>query len=1036
MKHLLNKLSTYRKSDLSFLFSVFRKLNLRMIMLSVILLRLFEMGYAQQTLYYTNPDVLFNQGKELYNERKYAASYRSFEDFLKNADIVDAGRIQEVSYYLAANAYELRQANASALLKSYLTIYPYTPFFDRTNFMLGMIEYEKKNFVTALTYFNQLKDNRLNNREQVDFLFCKGYACLETKNFQQALGIFKTLTAMNTRYNVSASYYYAYSNYCLGNYTEALPEFLKIENVPEYKNIVPYYIIQIFYIQKQYDTLTRRGDNLIITNPDNKNNAEIYRILGEIAYRNHNYSKAISYLKNYERMFPQVLRNDMYLLGLSYYKMNDYSQAVQYLSKVVINSDEMTENAYLHMGNAYVKLNDKSNAKLAYEAALRTNFNPSVREEALYNYALTTYETTTAFGESIKAFEQLLSEFPDTRYKDKAYDYLTSVYLTTKNYEAAYESIQHVLKPNAKLLETKQYLLYQLGTESFIQRNYDKAIHYFSLALKILPDGKYSAESLYWRSESYYRMNRPDLSRTDLKSFFDNPYAKNSLNRVKAEYALAYAYFSEKNYENAKSWFLKYLADEQNHEASTYADALNRVGDCYFTFRDFSQAINYYDNASSQSPNTADYAIFQSAYVSGLLKKYNEKVLKLQNLIKLYPRSEYADNAMYEMGRSYLMMNDDAKAISTYQKLLKSYSTGDQARKAALEIGMIYYNDKKYQQAIAAYKNVISTFPGSEESYTALQSLEAVYIEINDVASYLAYTKTLGKSISSITASKEDSISYVAAERQYMAAHYQQSIEGMQNYLNKYCPGSRFCVLAQYYLADSYYQIKDTTNALIQFKRLLKLGDTEYTEEAVMHCAQITYDNKDYTSALGYFKQLQNIAQGVENKNAARLGVLRCSYFLKDNETTVNIANEILNDSKSSTELKAEARFNRAKAYLALGKNALALPDFQLLAADTRTANGAEAKFQLANLYFEQAKFSDAENEVLDFAKMNTPYQYWLARSFVLLADIYIQRGDNFQAKQYLLSLQKNYTVNDDIQTMISDRLNAISKIENSKIIN
>jgi tetratricopeptide (TPR) repeat protein len=148
-----------------------------------------------------------------------------------------------------------------------------------------MLLYEKKDYAGALQYFNQVNDKRLGSRERVEFLFCKGYAALETKNYTQALTIFKELKGMDTRYNLSATYYYAYSEYALGNYAAALPEFLKIEDNPAYKNIVPYYIVQIYYAQKEYSKLTERGEALLRNNPDNKNNAEIYRIMGEIAYR-------------------------------------------------------------------------------------------------------------------------------------------------------------------------------------------------------------------------------------------------------------------------------------------------------------------------------------------------------------------------------------------------------------------------------------------------------------------------------------------------------------------------------------------------------------------------------------------------------------------------------------------------------------------------------------------------------------------------------------------------------------------------------
>jgi len=991
---------------------------------------------SQHTLIYTHPDVLFNQGKELFTQRKYAASFRNFEEFLQTTVPTQAGQRQEAEYYMAANSYELRQDDAPLRLRNYVFQHPYTPFSDQTNVMLGMLEYEKKDYVLAMTYFNQVNEKHLGERERVDFMFCKGYACLETKNYTEALVIFKELKSMDTRYNLSASYYYAYAEYTLGNYAAALPEFLKIEENPAYKNIVPYYIVQIYYAQKEYDKLNARAETLLKNNPDNLNNAEIYRIVGEIAYKERNYAKAISNLKNYERLFPQVLRNDMYLLGLSYYQTKDYANAVKYLSKVTTESDEMTENAYLHLGNSYIKLNDKTNARLAYEASLRTNFNKTVREEALFNYAMTSYETTSAFGESITAFEQLLTEFPNSKYADKAYDYLTSVFMTTKNYEAAYQSILKIKLPNAQLLETKQYLLYQIGTEAFAQSNFEKAIEYFTLSLQSSTTGKYSAECLYWRSDSYYRTNRSTKSIVDLKAFFNNPYSRSSANRIPANYTLAYAYFSQKNYTESLNWFLVYVDAETNKEATTYPDALNRIGDCYFNARNFTKADTYYSKAATISPGTADYALFQAAYVTGLQKDYSGKISKLERLIATYPKSEYADDALYEMGRAYLMLNNNTKTVATYQRLLDTYPSSDLAPKAALEIGMVYFNEKNYNQAISAFKHVISTYPGSEESNTALESLETVYIDTNDVASFLAYSKTLGRTINTSDAAHADSISYIAAEKQYMNRNFNEAISGLNSYLNKFCPGGRYCTTSQYYLADSYYQTKDKANALSAYQALLRITGNQYTDEANTRCAEITYDQKDYSAALSYFKQLQNNAQNTENRNVGRLGVLRCSYFLNDHQTTVNIVNEIMADPASKVELKAEARYNRAKAYLAMNQSAQAIADLKVLAAETRTSNGAEAKYLLANLYFEQGKLAESEKEVLDFTKKNTPHQFWLARSFVLLSDIYIKQNNDFQAKQYLLSLQKNYTVADEIQTMITDRLQAISTREKQTIIN
>ena len=101
----------------------------------------------------------------------------------------------------------------------------------------------------------------------------------------------------------------------------------------------------------------------------------------------------------------------------------------------------------------------------------------------------------------------------------------------------------------------------------------------------------------------------------------------------------------------------------------------------------------------------------------------------------------------------------------------------------------------------------------------------------------------------------------------------------------------------------------------------------------------------------------------------------------------------------------------------------------KILASDTRNAYGAEAKYLVAQLYFDEGKISDAEKEVHNYIEVSTPHAYWLARSFVLLSDIYMKLGKNMEAKQYLLSLQQNYQADDDIAQMIESRLAELKSI-------
>jgi tetratricopeptide (TPR) repeat protein len=1010
---------------------------MRTFIFSLMLLGVMVTAPAQQSSVYTHPGVLFEQGKDLYHQGKYAASYRRFEELLKQASgSLTAGQLHDAHYFIIANAFELRQKNTGILIENFLKKHSYTPFADELKYMQGMMQYEAGDYAAALQLFDDVKPKRFGKRYRNSYEFAQGYSYIKTEQFARASEVFRKLKAEESSYRIPSIYYHAYSEYYLKNFEAALPEFQQVEQVEQYRKDVTYYLFQLYYQSGATDSLHAKADYLLKNYPDHPNNAEVYRIKGELAYNDGKYIEAIDFLKRYESLTPRMLRHSSYLMGMALMRTGRHSAAVPYLQLVTTDADVLTENAYLHLGHCFVKLNDKVNARMAFEAVLRTKFDARVREEAMLNYALTTYETTSAFGESIYAMEQFLNEYPNSKGANSVKSYLASAYMASRNYDVAYESINKIKNPNDKILEARQFILFQLGSEAFAQNRYEQAIEYFNLSVKENRTALYTAESYYWRSESYYRLGKLTNSISDLRSFLANQDARSSKNYVMAHYSMGYAHFRNQNFREARRFFETFMNLERNKTSDIYADAMSRIGDCMFYERDFSNAEMMYSRAANLSRNTGDYSLFQSAYVAGLQKKYSTKISRLNSLVDTYPQSAYIDDALYEIGRAYIMINNEAEAMRSYRQLISLQPNSAITRKAALEIGMIYLNQNKLTEAIVAYKEVVSNFPGSVEAFTALESLENIYIEINDVPSYIQYANSLNRSISGLSANRQDSISYIAAEKQYMNGNYTQAVTGLRSYLQSYCSGGRYCTSAQYYLADSYYRMRDSEKAIEEFRKLMNIPGNQYMEEANMRTAELLYDKKDFRNALIYFRQFEQLAQSSERKNMARLGILRSAYQIRDYTLTVSGADAVITDARSTPEMKAEARYLRAKSYVLSGRSNLAMDDLKQVAADTRTEQGAEAKYLLADLYFEQKSYALADKEVQDFARVGTPYQYWLARSFIVLADVHIAQKNDFQAKQYLLSLQRNYKTQDDIQGMIDDRLSAISKRERAKVSN
>lgn len=99
--------------------------------------------------------------------------------------------------------------------------------------------------------------------------------------------------------------------------------------------------------------------------------------------------------------------------------------------------------------------------------------------------------------------------------------------------------------------------------------------------------------------------------------------------------------------------------------------------------------------------------------------------------------------------------------------------------------------------------------------------------------------------------------------------------------------------------------------------------------------------------------------------------------------------------------------------------------------ADVKFEQGAEAKYLVAEIFYRQKNLQKSEEQIMDFISKNTPYQYWLGKSFLLLADIYTDKGDTFSAKHTLKSMIENY--NSETDGIKADAARKLLTIENAE---
>ena len=970
---------------------------------------------------------LFENGKKQFKQENYVSARHLLGEYLLFHSVKPYYR-EEAEYMLACSAYELKEPGCVELMKDYVRNYPESPHLNRMYVLIASSYFFQKEYDEAISLFEKSELTLLSDPERDAATFRFALCCLETGNLTEASVWFLTLKDSSRLYRTDAVYYLSYIDYLQGRYDASLSGFLSLQDEKKYAEVAPYYIAEIYLLKKNFDKSQIVAQNYLSTYSQNKYSLKMKRILGESEYEMGQYAKAIETLSNYTDLTADPERRVLYQLGMSFFNTRVFSRAATELEKVTFEKDALSQNAYFHIGLAYLQLKDNSKARIAFSRAASFDFDLKVKEQALYNYALCLHQTTYApFDESVKVFERFLNEFPDSQYSENVNEYLVEVYLNTRSYEAALNSMAKILHPGSRILEAKQKILFRLGTQSFVNGRFQEAIDYFNRSLELSHyDLHTKANTYYWLGEACYRLKRYSQARQDFQFYLENTQDKKDEIYPMAFYGLGYTAFQQKDYGASLNWFLKYMQLNQQGDRKILSDVCNRVGDCYFYLRKFSDAYSNYMRAVDINPSLGDYSLFQAAFVLGLQKNYAGKVQLLNKLLSQYPESTYVENALYEKGRAYVQMEDTPRAIETFRKLLADFPKSPFARKGANEIGLLYYQSDNFSKAIDAYEKVIISYPGSEEALLAQRDLRSIFIELNKIDEYADFLSKVPGHFS-FDSSERDSLTYLAAEKIYMKGDVSGAKKSFEKYLDLF-PLGAYSLNAHYYTGVIDYSGNNNEDALGHFKKVLEFPDNRFSEDAITKAARIYYDSKDYPQALVYYKLLREKALTAEKRQLAKVGILRCTKKLEKPQEIILAASDLLEDSKLTPELESEAKLDRAKSYLNQNTPKAALTDLKDLSEDTRTIYGAEAKYLLAQLYFDIGETALAEKEILDYIDKSTPHAYWLARSFILLSDLYLKMGKKTDARHYLISLQENYQAKDDISGMVESRLKKLNK--------
>ncbi len=983
-------------------------------------------AFSQQTAIHEEPGATYRQAMELFSKQQYGAAKKLFAEVMESKQADGSEMYASAALHAAICASELFNPDAEIRLMTYIKRFPGHVGEKQAWFHLANHHYRDRNYTDAAGWFSKLTLRDVDPGRRDEFLFKKGYSLFMEESLMAAAQLFGQITDTNSAYFAPAKYYYGHIAYLQGHYETAMRAFQALADDRIFGPVVPYYIVHIYYLEGRYDDLLEHAPRLL-EEASPRRAAEISKMIGEAYFQRSQYEQAIPYLDDFIRQNRgSASIDDHYKLGFALFMTGRYEASIPHLERATADKDSLAQNAYFHLASAYVESGQKRFARNAFMQAHQIGIDEDIARESLFNYALLSFELSyDPHNEAVLSFQRYVTEYPDSPRAEEALGYMVDLYLTTRNYREALVSLERIPLNTPRLREAFQRVSYYRGVELFNNGDMQGAIDHFEKTRRFTENRQLIAASLFWTGEAYYRQNKFENAIAKYEEFLVTPGAFSLREFNQANYSLAYAHFKLKNYGKAIPAFRKFIA-ATDEDPRMINDALLRTADSYFITKQYRLALDFYNRAINLGALDTDYAVFQIGLVHGIMGNFEQKIATMETLIRNYPRSSFIDDGLYEMANTWLILDNNARAKTYFGRLLEQHPNSSYAKSAMLKTGLIHFNENEDELALSTFRNVIEKFPRTPEAKEALAAIRNIYVGLDRVDEYVRFTERVG--IADITVSQEDSLLYQAAENRYMQGDCSQAIQSFGNYLNRF-PDGIFAINAQFYRAECLFRANAFQDALAGYQFVISRPRSKFLENALLRASGIHFSNGNYYEALQLYIQLEEMAEFRSNVLIAQKGQMRTLYHLKRLDEAMEAAEKVLESDRLSSDVRQEALLVKGLSALESQEMDTARVSLEEVVRIAENRRAAEAMYNLALITFREGDYGKAEEQIFDYVGKLSAYDYWLAKIFLLLADLYIETENYFQAKHTLESIIEHYE-GEDLRKEAENRIEFINEQE------
>lgn len=471
--------------------------------------------------------------------------------------------------------------------------------------------------------------------------------------------------------------------------------------------------------------------------------------------------------------------------------------------------------AFLEVGDYYFKNASYPYALKWYNKVETRNLSIGAEEDYNFKYGYSLF-AVRSFSRAKEYFQKLLNSY---QYGAQAKYYYGFIAYQDDDFENADRYLNEV----ADNKELGDDVPYYMANIKFKMGNFQEAI---DVATSYLPKADRNEHSELSKiiGESYFNLEKYKEAIPHLLNYKGRQRRWNNTDY----YLLGYAYYKQKDYENAIANFNKIIGGDD----SVAQNAYYHLAECYLNTDLKTEALNAFRNASQMDYDNdikrdawLNYA--KLSYEIGNPYKSVPDVLK--EYMELYPKSEHLDEMNKLLISAYVTSKDYEGALKEL-KDKKDPENRALYQKVALYRGIQLFNENELESAIEKFNEAIEE--ARDNSITARSvfwKAESAYLLTNfdDALKGFQRYKSMQKSD---TLAENKTVDYNIGYAYFKLKDYNKAGDKFQEYLNTRPDDEERINDSYLRLGDAYFVSSNYRNALNAYEKVIKNGtiDTDY----------------------------------------------------------------------------------------------------------------------------------------------------------------------------------------------------------------